>query len=80
MQKNDAEHIAGIITGDVHLGNGDSAHWDVASCGTIFVIIFLQVVRYIVSGISRACAALHHVVCFQVLQQNKSHSYWCFEI
>ena len=65
MQKKDAEHIADIITGDVHLGNGDSAHWDVAPCVTFFVIIFLQVVRAIVSGISRACAALQHVVSFQ---------------
>jgi len=69
----EAEQIAGIIAGDVPLGNGDSAYslgngnsafWDVAPCGTFVVIIFLQIVRAIASGISHACAALRHVVCF----------------
>jgi hypothetical protein len=64
-QKKEAEHITGIITGDVPLGDGDAAHWDVAPCGRYFVIIILQIVRAIVSGISLACAALRHVVCFQ---------------
>eukprot|EP00984_Skeletonema_dohrnii_P020763 scaffold10195_cov70-Skeletonema_dohrnii-CCMP3373.AAC.3 len=72
--KKEAEQIAGIITGDVPLGDGDSAHWDVAPCGTIFVIILLQIVRAIVSGISRACAALHHVMYFQWWRSKTNHT------
>eukprot|EP00984_Skeletonema_dohrnii_P009918 scaffold3819_cov98-Skeletonema_dohrnii-CCMP3373.AAC.5 len=61
-QKKEAKYIAGIITGDVDLGDGDSAHWEGAPCGTFFVIIFLQIVRAIVSGMSLAFAALDHIV------------------
>jgi hypothetical protein len=73
-QKEEAEQIAGIIAGSVPLGDGDSAHLDVAPCGTFFVIIFLQIVRAIVSGISLACAALHHVMCFQWCRGKTNHT------
>eukprot|EP00984_Skeletonema_dohrnii_P027349 scaffold16874_cov123-Skeletonema_dohrnii-CCMP3373.AAC.1 len=74
MQKEEAERIAGIIAGDVPLGDGDSAYWDAAPCGTLFVIIFLQIVRAIVSGISLACAALHKVVCFKWCCSKTNHT------
>lgn len=45
------------------LGDGDSARWDVVPWCRFFVIIFLQIVRAILSGISRAYAALHHALC-----------------
>ena len=73
-QKKEAGHITGIITGDVPLGDGDAAHWDVAPCGRIFVIIILQIVRAIFSGISLACAALHHVMCFQWCCSKTKHT------
>jgi hypothetical protein len=73
-QKKEAKHIAGIITGDVPLGDGDSAHWDEAPCGTFFVIIFLQMVRAIVSGISHARAALHHIMCFKWCCSKTNHT------
>jgi len=59
----DAKQIAGIITGDVPLGDGDAHHWDMVPCGTFFVIIVLQIVRAIVSLVSYAFGALQHVVC-----------------
>eukprot|EP00984_Skeletonema_dohrnii_P014031 scaffold5864_cov93-Skeletonema_dohrnii-CCMP3373.AAC.9 len=71
--KKEANHIAGIITGDVDLGEGDSAHWDVAPCGTFFVITFLQIARAIVSGISLAFAALHHIMCCQWCCSKTNH-------
>jgi len=55
-------------------GDGDSAHWDVAPCGTFFVITFLQIVRAIVSGISLACAALYHIMCFQWCSSKTNHT------
>jgi hypothetical protein len=58
----------------VPLGDGDSTHWDVAPCCTFFVIIFLQIVRAIVSGISLACAALHHVMSLQWFWRKTNHT------
>jgi hypothetical protein len=73
-KKEEAKLIAGMIAGDVPLGDGDSAHWEVAPCGTFFVIIFLQIVRAIVSGMSLAHKALDHVVCFQWCCSKTNHT------
>jgi len=45
-----AHQIAGIISGDVPLGGGDSTQWGTTPVGTFLVVISLQVVQAIAHG------------------------------
>ena len=63
-----ARQIAGIISGDGHLGDGDATQRGAAPAGACVVIISLQVVQTIAHGFALARKALEYVVHFR----------WCF--